>query len=308
MTTTLRLGAFSFASLLAASLISHAAWAQTAPPPDQYPPQQAPGPQQGYPPQQQPYPQQGYPQQQPYPQQGYPQQYPPGQPYPPQGYPQQYPQQPPPGQPYPQQPYPQQGYPQSYPPPGGYPPPPPPGHRGASLLLYLGPTFPGDMHAFPGAGLSPGFRLGGMLGFYLTPFLSLNGELGFDVLNFSDSSIDNNVTGIRLVAAFSPLFHAPSGNIEFVVGPKLGGWFTAISDNSGTSDGVTASGGLLGINAGLFVHLGGGRMSLGGLATFETAWTSQICSTFAGAQSCGDAVGTERDADKVFSVTGALLF
>jgi hypothetical protein len=164
------------------------------------------------------------------------------------------------------------------------------------------------MHAFPGAGLSPGFRLGGLLGVYLAPFLSLNGELGFDILNFTDSSIDNNVTGVRVVAAISPLFHAPSGNIEFVVGPKLGAWATAISFDSGGSDSVTASGGLVGINAGLFVHLGGGRMSLGGLATFESAWTSNICETVAGAQSCSDPIGSERDADKVFSVTGALLF
>ena len=193
-------------------------------------------------------------------------------------------------------------------PPGGYPPPPPPGHRGASLVLYAGPTFPGDMHAFPTAGLSPGFRLGGMLGFYLTPFLSLNGELGFDVLNFSDSAIDNNVTGVRLVAAFSPLFHAPSGNIELVVGPKLGGWFTAISDNGTNSNSLTASGGLVGINAGLFARIGGGRMSIGGLATFEAAWTSQVCVDVDGNHSCADPVGSERDADKVFSVTGALLF
>src|SRR6185503_19886832 len=72
----------------------------------------------------------------------------------PQPYPQQYQPQ--------QQPYPQAGYPQPYPPPGPYQAPPPlQGHHGLLLVGFLGMhTFQGDT----GVGLSPGLRLGGLLG------------------------------------------------------------------------------------------------------------------------------------------------
>jgi len=302
MTTTIRMCAASFASLLAFSLMSSAASAQAAPQgPSTYPnapqgqyPQQPPGQQQPYP--QQAYPQQYPPQQQPYAQPGYPPQYPPAQQP---GYPPQYPPQPPPGQPYPQQ-----GYPQQYPAPGGYPPPPPQGHHGLLLSGYIG------IHSFRGQvgePFDPGLRLGGLLGVYVNPVASLNGELTIDALNIKSSFI-GNASGARVALSFSPLFHLPAGNLELVLGPKFGVWATAISGDygfGGTSN-VSANGYLLGLNAGLFARLG--RMSIGGLASFEAGYVSRVCDDFSGVQQCGDPIGSEGDADKILSLTGALLF
>ena len=298
MTTTTRLCVASFASLLLVSSLSLPASAQAGPPPDPNA--------QTYPPQGQPYPQQGYPQQQQqqYPQQGYPPQYPPQPPpgqqqYPQQGYPPQYPPQ---GQPYP---------PPSYPPSYGYPAPPPPpqGHRGLLLSGYLG------LHGFvgdSGRGLSPGLRLGGMLGFYASPIVSLNAELSIDVLNPNSDSFDPDSTGARVVFSFSPLIHVPAGNIELVIGPKLGFWASAITlSDAGSAftglDSISASGYLVGLNAGLFARVG--RIGVGGLLSIEGGYPTNICETDNfGNQICGDPAGNQKDADKVISVTGAVLF
>ncbi|HET6149527.1 MAG TPA: hypothetical protein VFH68_18465 [Polyangia bacterium] len=309
MTTTHRLCTVGIASSLSLILLPGAIWAQgtaPAPPPaypdpnqTQYPPPQQ---QQQQPGQAQPYPQQYPPQSQPYPQQGYPPQYPQAQqPYPQQqGYPQQYPPQPQP-QPYPQPGYPQPGYPQPYP--GPYQTPPPPqGHHGLLLAGFLG------IHAFQGdtgEGLSPGLRLGGLLGFYASPVFSLNGELALDFLNYDNSALNSGATAARVVLAFSPLYHVPTGQVELVVGPKIGFWGTSISfDNSDAS--ASFAGYLLGLNAGLFARVG--NVSLGGLVSFEAGYPTRICSDDGTGEICGDPIGAQKDADKVLAVTGAILF
>lgn len=298
MTMTLRLCTAGVASLFGLILMQRAILAQPATPPpypdpNQYPQQQQP-PQPG---QQQPYPQQYPPQQQqPYPQQGYPQQYPPQQqqPYPQPGYPQQYPPQP--------QPYPQAGYPQQYPPGAYQAPPPPQGHHGLLLMGFLGiQTFQGDT----GEGLSPGLRLGGLLGFYASPVFSLNGELTLDFLNFDDSTVNSGATAVRAVFAFSPLYHVPTGNVELVVGPKFGGWITSISDDNSNAS-ASAKGYVLGVNAGAFVHAG--NVNVGGLVSFEAAVATSICGDDGFGEVCRSTVGSEKDADKVLAFTGAILF
>ena len=259
--------------------------------------QDQPPSQPGY---QQPGAQPGYQQPQPYPQpQQYPQQYQQPQPYPqqpqqyqqPQPYPQPYPQ----AQPYPQ-PYPQQGY---YPRQPGYPPPtppPPPRHRGFLLLPYLGVNIPvGDA----AEGTSAGFRLGGLLGFYVAPILSLNGELNIDVINVDT---DADVTTAILDWCFSPLFHFGPPRAEFVVGPKLGFFTEASSYSYGGQDySSSAYGTAYGFNAGLFFALG--RISIGGLLNYTAHSYSHVCDYD---DSCYDVDGGPDF--KVFGLTGALLF
>jgi hypothetical protein len=291
--TTKRFFAVHLASLLVATLMSSVALAQAAPPaqydpnaqPQQYPPQQQPYPQQpGYPPQQPGYPP---PQQQPYPQQqGYPQQQ--------QPYPQQYPQQ--------QQPYPQQ-YPQQAPYPAP-PPPPPPGHHGLLLMGYAG------FHSFQGTngeGLGPGLRLGGLLGFYASPVFSLNGELSIDVLNFDSNTTlgGSNVTGVRVDFSLSPLYHIPAApNFEVVVGPKLGVFDEAISNNDGSTD-SSISGYSVGFNAGGFARVG--NVLLGGLFAFDLGVPTKACGDDGfGNQVCVSVSNYSNE--KVISFNAAALF
>ena len=256
--TTMRFRAVAFGSLLAATLISNGARAQTAPPTQQYPdpnaqPQYQQPPQQyqqqpGYPPQQQPYPPQ------------------PG--YPPAGYP------PPPG-------YPPPGYPP--PPPPAYPPPPL-GHHGLLLSGYIG------INAFVGSGgegIDPGLRLGGLIGFYASPVFSINGELSIDFMNLNnDNSFTSDITAVRAALSLSPLYHmATSGNFEIVLGPKLGVWDEEYDDGSGNKL-FSYSGYLVGVNAGGYTRVG--NTLLGGLFSFENSVVDKACQpdTF-GTDQCG---------------------
>ena len=166
------------------------------------------------------------------------------------------------------------------------------------LAGFLGMhTFQGDT----GAGLSPGLRLGGLLGGYASPVFSLNGELALDFLNFDNA---NGASAARAVLAFSPLYHLPSGNVELVIGPKIGAWATSISYDDNTSS--SANGYVLGINAGLFAHVG--NVNLGGLASFEAGYATKICGDNGLGEVCRDTVGSEKDADKVLAITGAILY
>jgi hypothetical protein len=311
--TTNRFGLFCLASLLGTTLMSGVAFAQNAPPPQGYP---DPNAQPQYPPQQQQYPQQpGYPPQQPgYPPQDYQQQqpgYPPQQP----GYPPQQPGYPPqqqPGYP-PQQPgYPPPAYapPPGYGPPPGYapaPPPayaPPPGHHGLLGMAYIGINgFAGDT----GQGIDPGLRLGGLLGVYVSPMFSLNGELSIDFLNLDSTIYPSNLTGVRASLSIAPLFHlaAGTGNMELVIGPKLGVWDEEFSDDNSDAT-ASISGYLIGLNAGAFARVG--RSSLGGLFSFESATPTKQCQNdgFSG-DMCISIPGSPA-AEKVFAFTLAALF
>jgi hypothetical protein len=269
--------------------------AQPGPPPPQgYDPNQP-----GYPPPG--YPAQGYPAQPGYPPQGYPAQ--PG--YPPAGYP--------PPQGYPAPGYPPQGYPAQpgypppgYPPPQGYPPPGPmvaPVRSGFLAMIYLGPHFfLGDS----GNGLGTGVRFGTILGGRINQRVSLNGELSFDFLNQKNTDPTVDSTAVEVDFAFSPLYHIPSGNLEFVVGPKLA---LSVGSQTNTSGGATdttsVSGVGYGANAGLFV-LASRSIAIGGLASFVARRFTQECFTpDGGSESCASIPATT---DKVLSFTGAILF
>jgi hypothetical protein len=257
--------------------------------PDPNQPYQAPP---GYQ-QPQPYPQQGYQQPQPYPQQQYQQ----PQPYPQQGYaPQGNP--PPPGY-YAPQPQPAYGQQPAYPPPPAYASQPtePAFRRGFLWMPYLGVNIPTGSSS---DWASTGLRLGGIFGFNVNPFLSLNGELTIDILNMN-SAPGSSITGAEVDIAFSPLFHYDLPGLEFVVGPKLGFFgYSATASESGYSD-VTYSGSGLayGVNAGVFVPLG--RIAIGGLLNYTGRHfsTSSACDT----DYCAD-TGT----DKFFGFSVALMY
>jgi len=312
----------SLSLLVAGALAPLAARAQTAPnqpyqpQPGYQQPQQYPQPGYQQPPQ---YPQQpayqqpqGYPDQQgyPQPQQGYQQ--------PQQGYPQQqYPQQ---GYPQPQQ-YPQQGYaPQGNPPPPGYYAPqpqptyrqpayaPPPAYapvpvetsrRGFLFMPYLGLNVPvGDTSNI----LSTGFRLGGLMGGMVGPFLSLNGELTIDFLNPKNTSSGISVTEVEFDLAFSPLFHLRLPMLEIVVGPKIGIFALSgsMTDNTGyyADTSYNGSGVVWGLNSGAFIPIG--RMAIGGLLSYTVRSYSSCDATSTDCVSGPD--------DKFVSLTGALIF
>jgi hypothetical protein len=260
-------------------------------------PQQYPDQQQGYPQQNYQQPQPGY--QQPYPQQPYPQQgyqqppaYPPAQGYAPQG-------NPPPGY-YATAPRPAYGPPPGYGPPPTYAPPPvePAFRRGFLWMPYLGVNVPvGDTSN----GVSTGLRLGGIFGFNVGPFLSLNGELTVDVLNL-DSAAGMSATGAEVDFAFSPLFHIDLPALELVVGPKLGFFgMSATYSQSGYPDSTFSGSGLAyGFNAGVFIPLG--RIAIGGLLNFTGRSYSSACQN----NFCADVSGGSDD--KFFGFSGALMY
>src|SRR5262245_15066346 len=273
---------FGSSVLLGVSVVAlqSLAVAQTSPPPPDY---QQPPP--GY---QQPPP--GY--QQPPP--GYQQQPPPG-----------YQQQPPPGY---QQP-PPAGYPppQAYgsSPPPGYAAPPPQGKHGFLALPYIGiESHQGDS----GEALNTGFILGALLGGRINPQFSINGELRFDVLNPKGSPpAGTDETALEFDLAFSPLFHAPLGAGEFVIGPKLGAFAAADTPTYGGTEvqPIGASGYVVGFNTGAFFDVSPG-VALGGMISFSIRDATKVCLKYGGVEQCDST--TNYDAEKVLGFHAGALF
>ena len=271
---------FGSSVLLAVSVVALQSFAvaQTTPPPPDY---QQPPP--GY--QQQPPP--GY-QQQPPP--GYQQQPPPG-----------YQQQPPPG-------YQQPGYPppQAY---GSQPPPgyaaPPQGKHGFLAIPYIGlESHQGDS----GEGLNTGFILGAILGGRINPQLSLNGEIRFDVLNPKGSPpAGTDETALEFDLAFSPLFHAPIGAGEFVIGPKLGAFAAADTLTYGGTEvqTISASGYVVGFNTGVFFDVSP-TVALGGMISFSIRDATKVCIKYGGVEQCDST--TNYNSEKVLGFHAGAMF
>jgi hypothetical protein len=238
------------------------------------------------------------------------------------------------GGPYPPPPGYSQQLPPGYPPPPpgyapaqpGYPPPPPgyaPGYgapaagtyaqapeakrrRRAVLLPYMGVhSIQGDNGTNTGVGL----RLGGIGGYQLLDFMSLNGEFLLDVVHPTNvpSGFDVNAAGATF--SFSPLFHFAAGPAEFVVGPKLGLNFVAIESsrqNSSSKNETTVTSSALGTNLGVFFALGD-TLSIGGLLNFDLHVPTESCTKInGGSQVCTkDNLGAS---DKIIGTMVALLF
>jgi len=286
---------------IAVSIVGFQAFAvaQTMPPPAESKPpaaQQPPPP--GY---QQPPP--GYQQRPQQPAPGYPPP-PPGYQQPPPGY--QQPQQPPPGyqqappgyQPPPGYQQPPPGYYQPpaayYPPPGYYPPGygyqpappmppmpprPPPRTHGFLAMPYLGvATQTGEL----GARYSSGAIFGALVGGRVNRFLSLNGELRIDALDFRNVPSSQSASGTELDIGFSPLFHGQFATGEFVLGPKLA-FFTHQESYTGfdinnfyTEYHEDWTGWSVGLNAGVFFAVSR-FMSLGGMVSYTYRMPTEQC-------------------------------
>jgi hypothetical protein len=180
---------------------------------------------------------------------------------------------------------------------------PPPEKHG-----FLGMFYVGGHHYFGNAGknLGTGLRLGTILGGRLTPQISLNGEITLDVLNPKNVPPGVDASGIDADITFSPLFHVPSGNVEIVVGPKLG--LRAAAQNV-TSGGFrttsSTSGYTAGINAGVFFALSPGA-SLGALLNFEARTHDESCAQGSGfPEVC--TTQNQPAADKVMGINIAVL-
>jgi hypothetical protein len=137
-------------------------------------------------------------------------------------------------------------------------------------------------HSYQGnnaTGLDAGLRLGGLMGFRIGEFVSLNGELSVDVLNPNFVQAGSNYSEYDTMLAFSPLVHVPLGNVELAFGPKFGVWVGSYSE-SGAQFYQTGSGssvgGDLGAQGGVFFAVGP-RLWLGGLTSFDVRSYTQQC-------------------------------
>jgi hypothetical protein len=228
---------------------------------------------------------------------------------PPQGYAAQA-EAPPPGYYAPQPAYGQQpsyGPPPAYSPPPAYAPPPtePPYRRGFLMMPYLGLNVPVGSTSDV---ISTGLRLGGIFGGHVGRFLSLNGEMTIDILNY-DTGSGVSATAASVDLAFSPFFHFGTPQLEFVVGPKLGFFATTVTfSESGYQDSTYSGSGLAyGFNAGVFIPLG--RIAIGGLFNFTGRGYSRWCindSSTNYSQVCTDNPGGPDD--KFIGFSGALLY
>jgi hypothetical protein len=237
--------------------------------------------------------------------------YPPPGPYPP---PEPYP----PPAVYPPTPY---GPPGAYAPPGPYPSPdayPPPaaygypGRRYTSaprprlfqLIPYIG------LHSYQGAGgtnFRPGLHVGGLTGFRVGDFVSLNVELTFDLLDASNLTVSESYSEIDYAISFSPLVAIPAGTVELAFGPKLGVWAGEYSQSSRArgDGGGSYSGFDLGVNAAAFVQVGR-KLWLGGLASFDVRTYGRSCFTPSnGMQGCSSVLPS---ADEIVALSILLMF
>ena len=218
---------------------------------------------------------------------------------PPPGYapPPGYQQQPPPGYPPPQA----YGYPQQ----PGYAPAPPPGKHGFLALPYIGIASHQEAAA---TDLGAGFMLGALLGGRVNPMFSVNGEIRIDALNTKNLPVDTDVSAFEVDLAFSPLFHVPFPQGEFVIGPKLGFFVGAQTVSYGGQEVETdsASGLMGGLNTGVFFDISP-RVALGGMLSFTVRDISSVCSTpTGGTQQCNDSPNVP--SEKVLGFHAGALF
>jgi hypothetical protein len=139
---------------------------------------------------------------------------------------------------------------------------PPPEIRGHGLVFIpnLGLNLPvGTLDRSYSAGL----RVGALVGWHLSPRVSINGELTLDLMDADKDSSFVAAHEYYLDFALSPLFHFRSGAI--VVGPQLGWFVNSRSQDAGTgrealfTGGSRSGSGLFGPDAAtVAVHTGQG--------------------------------------------------
>lgn len=151
------------------------------------------------------------------------------------------------------------------------------------------------LHSFQDSdskGLDAGLRAGGLLGKYLNNDWSLNAGVAFDVVNTNSAvtDLDIDLQAQILELTFNPLFHVGNAKVEFVVGPKIGGWvmWTRLAGTSedgsrvivnGTSEGWTFGG-----TVGVFLRATPG-VSAGVMTSLETRDLLYSCAKITGMES-----------------------
>jgi hypothetical protein len=152
------------------------------------------------------------------------------------------------------------------------------------------------------SGTGPGLRIGGLVGARINEQISFNGELLFDLENFSNVPPNASETAYFVQFAAAPLFHVQaSPAAEIVMGPKLGLFVEHASASlyglelSGNAEGL-----LVGANVGAFFRLSD-ALALGGLINFDYM-KMEWCSSDQGTCTVSD------NGLKVISFTGAAQF
>jgi hypothetical protein len=152
------------------------------------------------------------------------------------------------------------------------------------------------------SGTGPGLRIGGLVGARINEQFSFNGELLFDLENFSNVPANASETAYFVQFAAAPLFHVQaSPTAEIVVGPKLGLFVEHASLSLyGQSASGNAEGLLAGANLGAFFRVSD-AIALGGLVNFDYM-KLEWCSNDQGSCTVSD------NGIKVISFTGAAQF
>jgi len=162
------------------------------------------------------------------------------------------------------------------------------------------------MHSIQGDGgeaYGAGLRAGLLAGGYGFGRYSFNGEMVIDWAN-PDPPTGTEVTQFMGDLAFSPLYHAPAGPIELVVGPKFGLWYmyghtsTPLGSVTATSNGWT-----LGLNAGLLYPATPG-MAAGLLLSYQLRDPTEVCVSSNNAKLCQGS----GDAGHVIAFNAAMMF
>ena len=114
-------------------------------------------------------------------------------------------------------------------------------------------------------------------------------------------------TALELDLAFSPLFHAPIGTGEFVIGPKLGAFAAADTLTYGGTEvqTISASGYVVGFNTGVFFDVSP-AVALGGMISFSIRDATKVCVKYGGVESCDST--TNYNSEKVLGFHAGAMF
>jgi hypothetical protein len=124
-----------------------------------------------------------------------------------------------------------------------------------------------------------GLRLGILLGTHVARTVSLNVEIARNFLSPNpDPMTRGQPTAGDVTIAFDPLFHAATGPVEFVAGPKLGFWSLGgtVPNVDGTTDQVAESGWAFGFNVGFLVGTGD-TVGVGAMLAYQIDLLTQSC-------------------------------
>lgn len=123
----------------------------------------------------------------------------------------------------------------------------------------------------------PGYHMGAILGWHLSPRFSVNGEINLSVLRFkADTANGVSDTGFLFDYALAPLCHIGARNLEVILGPKLGRFRYSLPDaRYGDAPLSLSTGWSYGLNFGMLAPLQ--NMAIGGLISFTSNHATEIC-------------------------------